>query len=167
MLLTLVCLDRPNKNKTLPWEIQYNDGLNNQLLTYPTNSNFKGYSFIQISCFLYMEFQVTLIGLRIHIQSGEKKGGDHVHHVLNPGSSYVFRGNEEMLIVGQSLEEIKMISELNKAQVDAGMKPVLTQIPLNSNLNHSDERRPSHDFSTVVSLCLIHLRFCISENYML
>lgn len=90
------------------WNAQYADGASNHLHEVSLNPIFVGISFNMLSYYLYMEFQVILIGINHHLH-----GNDATRHVImNPGLDYIISSSDRCFIVASSLSDVNAIGSL-------------------------------------------------------
>ncbi|KAF9933219.1 Calcium-activated potassium channel subunit alpha-1 [Linnemannia zychae] len=84
LILNLLYPSEPSNNYEDGWQAQYGDGTGNEIYTGPVPTVFVGWTFAQVSWFVFQEFQTILIGVDIFLQSsstfiGMDWDGPHLH----------------------------------------------------------------------------------------
>ncbi|KAI3657390.1 hypothetical protein MP638_001711 [Amoeboaphelidium occidentale] len=124
VITNLVHTSKPlNKIKTA-WHSVYADSVNNKIITAPFNDLFCGKKFAELAWFLYAEFQVILVGLRMRIPAAinlkklnirstsfnsENAYTLKEHVVLNPGSDYVIPASgciKDLIFIANSFDDV-------------------------------------------------------------
>jgi voltage-gated potassium channel Kch len=108
------------------WQAGYADGLKNGIYFFPFISFFEGKLFSELCWYLYAEFQVILIGMRLKIPAGIKLKTRKIftlkdHIILNPGEGFKIPGSHlssEFIIIAQSLDDVNDIEALNKKEFE-------------------------------------------------
>ena len=70
------------------------------------NPIFVGQSFRSIAWYLFDEFQVITVGVRVEYKKGK------FHHSLNPGPDYRIQNDDNLLFISQNFRDISMIRSL-------------------------------------------------------
>ncbi|KAJ3369002.1 potassium channel, sub T, member 2 [Allomyces arbusculus] len=122
LIINLVSTMSPADHYDQPWMAQYGDGLGHEIYSLPTPELFQGKRFHHVAAYLFLEFQVVAIAVRIPImhRSREFETVDY-HVILNPGSEYVLRGNEDIVCIAQGLHEINLVLAMTKDQFDESL----------------------------------------------
>ncbi|KAF9088098.1 hypothetical protein BGX23_007652 [Mortierella sp. AD031] len=84
LILNLLYPSEPANSYEDGWQAQYGDGTGNELYVGPVPGVFVGWTFAQVSWFVYQEFQSILIGVDIFLKSetsfaGKEWDGPHFH----------------------------------------------------------------------------------------
>ncbi|KAG0377407.1 hypothetical protein BGX24_006149 [Mortierella sp. AD032] len=95
LILNLLHPSEPANNYEDGWQAQYGDGTGNELYVGPVPAVFVGWTFAQVSWFVFQEFQSILIGVDIFLKpasshSGMEWDGPHFH---GGGSTHGAAGN--------------------------------------------------------------------------
>ncbi|KAG0344760.1 potassium channel, sub T, member 2 [Podila humilis] len=90
LILNLLHPSEPANSYDEGWQAQYGDGTGNELYVGPVPSVFIGWTFAQMSWFVFQEFQSILIGIDIFLKAengfaGEKSDGLHHHDSSHQG----------------------------------------------------------------------------------
>ncbi|KAJ3330214.1 hypothetical protein HDU76_006197 [Blyttiomyces sp. JEL0837] len=117
LLINLLHKYSPYDSYSESWKAQYGDGTGNELYSTQVNPIFVGYRFSDVCWYLYREFQVTLIGVKVFLKARHDQ-----HHILNPGPDYVFAAKDCCIIIAQSPAEIRMIDTLTKEELETSLK---------------------------------------------
>ncbi|KAG0294333.1 hypothetical protein BGZ96_001406 [Linnemannia gamsii] len=75
LILNLLHPSEPSNSYDDGWEAQYGDGTGNELYVGPVPDVFVGWTFAQVSWFVYQEFQSILIGVDIFLKSSANYSG--------------------------------------------------------------------------------------------
>ena len=142
LIANLVHHAPPLKSYERAWQSVYTDGIGNSVRFAPFNPLFSGKTFADVAWYLYAEFQVILIGLRLRVPASidahkAKIKRPHATHptpdtspqqtiftykshiVLNPGPKYIiptFHLAHELIFISQSFEDIADIECLTPHQ---------------------------------------------------
>ncbi|KAJ3359197.1 potassium channel, sub T, member 2 [Allomyces javanicus] len=123
MMINLVSTMTPEDHYDQPWMAQYGDGLGHEIYSMAVPEVFQGKRFHHVAAYMFLEFQIIAIAVRIPIlhRSNEFETEDY-HVILNPGSEYVLRGNEDIVCIAQGLHEINLVLAMNKEQFDTSLQ---------------------------------------------
>ncbi|KAJ3330216.1 potassium channel, sub T, member 2 [Blyttiomyces sp. JEL0837] len=108
LLINLIHKHAPYDSYAEPWRALYGDGTGNELYCAQINPIFVGHRFMDVSWYLFREFQVILIGVKVFVRARNVH-----HHILNPGLNYVFDRTDACIFIAQSPTDINAISTLS------------------------------------------------------
>ncbi|KAF9141898.1 potassium channel, sub T, member 2 [Mortierella sp. GBA39] len=92
LILNLLHPSEPSNSYDDGWQAQYGDGTGNELYVGPVPDVFCGWTFAQVSWFVFQEFQSILIGVDIFLKpsssfSGKEWDGPHFHGADETGGA--------------------------------------------------------------------------------
>ncbi|KAF9313715.1 hypothetical protein BG003_004898 [Podila horticola] len=87
LILNLLHPSEPANSYDDGWQAQYGDGTGNELYVGPVPSVFVGWTFAQVSWFVFQEFQSVLIGIDIFLKAESGYTGENSNSVHNHDSS--------------------------------------------------------------------------------
>ncbi|ORZ37521.1 hypothetical protein BCR44DRAFT_1034523 [Catenaria anguillulae PL171] len=142
---------KPLETYASPWLAQYGDGLGHEQYNFSVVPVFVGRRFHHIAAYLYCEFQVVAIAIRIPVFHRDVNFDTLDYHVvLNPAEDYVFRGNEEIVCIAQGLSELERIHNLTPETFERSLNghPLVrealnTPCSARSTLDRSLDRPPT------------------------
>ncbi|KAI9183025.1 hypothetical protein H9P43_003941 [Blastocladiella emersonii ATCC 22665] len=108
----------PLKDYSRPWLVQYGDGLGQEVYKLGVPAPLVGMRFHRAAAYLFAEFQVTAIALRVPLRDSAGKVRDG-HVLLNPAADCSLFGDDELVCIAQSPREIALVESLDHAQFDA------------------------------------------------
>ncbi|KAJ3312196.1 hypothetical protein HDV04_003329 [Boothiomyces sp. JEL0838] len=102
---------RKHGDFTEPWQLQYADGLQNEIFVCKMNPVFVGKPFAEVTSYLLKEFQIILFALDIYI--AEKQS----HHVvLNPGLHYSLKEGDQLIFIAPQYSDVLAACELTEVE---------------------------------------------------
>ncbi|KAJ3398511.1 hypothetical protein HDV05_002446, partial [Chytridiales sp. JEL 0842] len=107
----------PSESYRDSWRAQYGDGSGNELYSTKINPVFIGHRFMDVCWYLYREFQVILIAVKVFIKSKNEH-----HHVLNPGFTYTFDEHDTLILIAESPEDLRSIQGLTAEEFQTSLK---------------------------------------------
>ncbi|KAJ3358271.1 hypothetical protein GGF31_005262, partial [Allomyces arbusculus] len=133
LIINLISTTTPEDHYEVPWMAQYGDGMGHEIYNLHVPELFRGCQFHHIAAYLFLEFQVVVIAVRIPVlhRTAEFETIDY-HVILNPGAEYVLRGNEELVCIAQGLHEIHLIQAMSAEQFERSLHnhpPIFTTVP--------------------------------------
>ncbi|KAI9168331.1 hypothetical protein H9P43_007703 [Blastocladiella emersonii ATCC 22665] len=123
LVTNLINNSAPLDSYAKPWMVQYGDGLGHEIYNFAVRQVFVGRRFHHLCAYLFIEFQVIAIAVRIPIihRTKEYETTDN-HVVLNPSDDYVIRGNEEIVCIAQGMREIDLIQALTPESFERSLQ---------------------------------------------
>ncbi|KAJ3017130.1 UNVERIFIED_CONTAM: potassium channel, sub T, member 2 [Siphonaria sp. JEL0065] len=108
-LINLLHISSPNSQYDTLWEAQYGDGFGNEIFVVPNNPLFAGLLFNTAAWIVFSEFQINMIGVRIH---DTRTGGKWC--VLNPGKEYRLGSEDHVIFLAQNDADVQLFSDLTQ-----------------------------------------------------
>ncbi|KAJ3258368.1 hypothetical protein HK103_003656 [Boothiomyces macroporosus] len=149
---------------TEPWQLQYADGLQNEIFVCKMNPVFVGKPFAEVTSYLLKEFQIILFALDVYI--AEKQS----HHVvLNPGLHYSLKEGDQLIFIAPQYSDVLAACELTeveylRSKVDKSevpdiepLSPDITVPRINSSKSFDEYAKdyPPEAHRAKVPLCLL------------
>ncbi|KAI9219264.1 hypothetical protein BC828DRAFT_174995 [Blastocladiella britannica] len=115
LVANLITNSEPLELYHKPWHAQYGDGMGHEIYNLQIVPVFVGKRFHHICAYLFREFQVISIAVRIPVVHHDLDYETlDFHVVLNPAESYVFCGNEEIVCIAQGIRDLTRIQKLTQ-----------------------------------------------------
>ncbi|KAI8603964.1 calcium-activated BK potassium channel alpha subunit-domain-containing protein [Dissophora ornata] len=126
LILNLLHPSEPANSYDDGWQAQYGDGTGNELYVCSVPEVFIGWTFAQVSWFVFQEFQSILIGVDIFLRpgtTGSSGDGPHFYHLsLNPGNSYRLGKFDQLVFIAQSPDDLEAIVSFKSDQYERLLK---------------------------------------------
>ncbi|KAJ3322698.1 hypothetical protein HDV06_002749 [Boothiomyces sp. JEL0866] len=111
LMVNLIQKFRKLADFTEPWQLQYADGLQNEIFVAKVNPIFVGMPFAEVASYLFKEFQIVLFALDIFIPEKQCQ-----HVVLNPGLQYSLKECDKFFFIALQYSDVQAACELTHVQ---------------------------------------------------